>query len=128
MGLSDVTTVLTALQMHGGGQITVARKRGEKLRERVRDDGGIWWPHLCGGCRGMETLHQETPRGKAVKWAVAYATSLLLGCREEWSLKMIINHYIELRGGCIRGNTEFRPVSLRLSSNVNSLSVILQDK
>lgn len=37
---SDVTTVLTALQMYGGGETTVVRKCGEILRRQIRDDGG----------------------------------------------------------------------------------------
>lgn len=39
-GLSDVTTVPTALQMYGGGETTVVKKCGEILREQIRDDGG----------------------------------------------------------------------------------------
>lgn len=38
------------------------------------------------------------------------------------------NHYIKLTGGCSQVNAELCPVSVGLRSDVNSLSVILQDK
>lgn len=37
------------------------------MREQIRDDGGIWWTHLCVRMLQHEdtnSLHQETPRGR----------------------------------------------------------------
>lgn len=43
----------------------------------------MWWTHLNGGCCCMDTkiVCNEKLLGE-VKWAAAYAASLLRGCRE----------------------------------------------
>lgn len=93
------------------------------------DDEGIWWTHLHGGCCGTEKQILRTKTLPGVKSAAAYAASLLRGCREEWRLKMIIKVIkSKLTGGCNQVNAEPRLVSVGLSSNVNSLLVILQHK
>lgn len=77
-GLSDVAAVLTALQNVWGGRkqqlwARVERRRGYKC-EMMGEYGG----RIC-----LEDAAAWRHSEGKVKWAAAYATSLLCGCREE---------------------------------------------
>lgn len=43
----------------GREETTVVSESGETPRVQMRNDGGIWWTHLFGGCCSMETLGGE---------------------------------------------------------------------